>query len=148
MIKTVGVCILRWLSKKICSKELKYFKGISHLKSGLFLMVLSLLLTVSAANLSRWLLTVMNAGMRKYFLQANDQQDLVEWVNVLNKATKITVSAVVGIQQCFQMVTASRCLNVTFACRVSAFCVVVLSLQMHLGLAFQPRLGETGQNSL
>ncbi|NXW14257.1 PKHA1 protein, partial [Circaetus pectoralis] len=34
---------------------------------------------------------VMNAGMRKYFLQANDQQDLVEWVNVLNKATKITV---------------------------------------------------------
>ncbi|XP_070608655.1 pleckstrin homology domain-containing family A member 1 isoform X2 [Erythrolamprus reginae] len=34
---------------------------------------------------------VMNAGMRKYFLQANDQQDLFEWVNVLNKATKITV---------------------------------------------------------
>nr|XP_023959341.1 pleckstrin homology domain-containing family A member 1 isoform X11 [Chrysemys picta bellii] len=33
---------------------------------------------------------VMNAGMRKYFLQANDQQDLVEWVNVLNKAIKIT----------------------------------------------------------
>lgn len=39
-----------------------------------------------------FLLTVMNAGMRKYFLQANDQQDLVEWVNVLNKAIKITVS--------------------------------------------------------
>ncbi|KAG8551506.1 hypothetical protein GDO81_004140 [Engystomops pustulosus] len=34
---------------------------------------------------------VINAGMRKYYLQANDQQDLVEWVNVLNKATKITV---------------------------------------------------------
>ncbi|XP_041426433.1 pleckstrin homology domain containing A1 S homeolog isoform X1 [Xenopus laevis] len=34
---------------------------------------------------------VVNAGMRKYFLQANDQQDLVEWINVLNKATKITV---------------------------------------------------------
>ncbi|XP_056385696.1 pleckstrin homology domain-containing family A member 1 isoform X2 [Hyla sarda] len=34
---------------------------------------------------------VINAGMRKYFLQANDQQDLIEWVNVLNKATKITV---------------------------------------------------------
>ncbi|XP_064418873.1 pleckstrin homology domain-containing family A member 1 isoform X1 [Latimeria chalumnae] len=34
---------------------------------------------------------VINAGMRKYFLQANDQQDLVEWVNVLNNATKITV---------------------------------------------------------
>jgi len=30
--------------------------------------------------------------MRKYFLQANDQQDLVEWVNALNNATKITVS--------------------------------------------------------
>lgn len=39
-----------------------------------------------------FLSTVMNAGMRKYFLQANDQQDLVEWVNVLNKAIKITVS--------------------------------------------------------
>lgn len=37
----------------------------------------------------------MNAGMRKYFLQANDQQDLVEWVNILNKATKITVSSFV-----------------------------------------------------
>ncbi|XP_051578424.1 pleckstrin homology domain-containing family A member 1-like isoform X2 [Myxocyprinus asiaticus] len=34
---------------------------------------------------------VINAGMRKYFLQANDQQDLVEWVNALNNATKITV---------------------------------------------------------
>ncbi|XP_038677324.1 pleckstrin homology domain-containing family A member 1 isoform X1 [Scyliorhinus canicula] len=34
---------------------------------------------------------VINAGMRKYFLQANDQQDLVEWVNILNKATKITL---------------------------------------------------------
>ncbi|KAM4636410.1 pleckstrin homology domain-containing family A member 1 isoform 1-T1 [Discoglossus pictus] len=34
---------------------------------------------------------VMNTGRRKYFLQANDQQDLVEWVNMLNKATKITV---------------------------------------------------------
>ncbi|XP_057200426.1 pleckstrin homology domain-containing family A member 1a isoform X1 [Triplophysa rosa] len=34
---------------------------------------------------------VINAGMRKYFLQANDQQDLVDWVNALNNATKITV---------------------------------------------------------
>ncbi|XP_048842708.1 pleckstrin homology domain-containing family A member 1-like isoform X4 [Brienomyrus brachyistius] len=34
---------------------------------------------------------VINAGMRKVFLQANDQQDLVEWVTVLNNATKITV---------------------------------------------------------
>ncbi|XP_056286399.1 pleckstrin homology domain-containing family A member 1-like [Pseudoliparis swirei] len=34
---------------------------------------------------------VVNAGMRKFYLQANDQQDLVEWINVLNKATKITV---------------------------------------------------------
>lgn len=30
--------------------------------------------------------------MRKFYLQANDQQDLVEWINVLNNATKITVS--------------------------------------------------------
>lgn len=37
-------------------------------------------------------LLVINAKMRKYFLQANDQQDLVDWVNALNKATKITVS--------------------------------------------------------
>ncbi|XP_068455365.1 pleckstrin homology domain-containing family A member 1-like isoform X1 [Clinocottus analis] len=34
---------------------------------------------------------VVNAGMRKFYLQANDQQDLVEWINVLNNATKITV---------------------------------------------------------
>ncbi|XP_029698211.1 pleckstrin homology domain-containing family A member 1 isoform X2 [Takifugu rubripes] len=34
---------------------------------------------------------VINAGMRKFYLQANDQQDLVEWISVLNKATKITV---------------------------------------------------------
>ncbi|XP_075870224.1 pleckstrin homology domain-containing family A member 1-like isoform X2 [Nelusetta ayraudi] len=34
---------------------------------------------------------VINAGMRKFFLQANDQQDLVDWVTALNKATKITV---------------------------------------------------------
>ncbi|XP_036841380.1 pleckstrin homology domain-containing family A member 1 isoform X7 [Oncorhynchus mykiss] len=34
---------------------------------------------------------VINAGMRKFFVQANDQQDLVDWVNALNKATKITV---------------------------------------------------------
>ncbi|XP_064172926.1 pleckstrin homology domain-containing family A member 1-like isoform X1 [Anguilla rostrata] len=34
---------------------------------------------------------VINVGMRKFFLQANDQQDLVEWVDVLNNATKITV---------------------------------------------------------
>lgn len=37
-------------------------------------------------------LLVINAGMRKFFLQANDQQDLVDWVIALNKATKITVS--------------------------------------------------------
>ncbi|XP_076844029.1 pleckstrin homology domain-containing family A member 1 isoform X2 [Brachyhypopomus gauderio] len=34
---------------------------------------------------------VINAGMRKFFLQANDKQDLVEWIAVLNNATKITV---------------------------------------------------------
>ncbi|KAM8917386.1 pleckstrin homology domain-containing family A member 1-like isoform 1-T1 [Spinachia spinachia] len=34
---------------------------------------------------------VVNAGMRKFYLQANDQQDLVDWIGVLNNATKITV---------------------------------------------------------
>ncbi|XP_051523772.1 pleckstrin homology domain-containing family A member 1 isoform X1 [Myxocyprinus asiaticus] len=34
---------------------------------------------------------VINAGMRKFYLQANDKQDLVEWVSSLNNATKITV---------------------------------------------------------
>ncbi|XP_026171454.1 pleckstrin homology domain-containing family A member 1 isoform X5 [Mastacembelus armatus] len=34
---------------------------------------------------------VINVGMRKFYLQANDQQDLVEWISVLNNATKITV---------------------------------------------------------
>ncbi|KAJ1139953.1 hypothetical protein NDU88_006314 [Pleurodeles waltl] len=34
---------------------------------------------------------VMNTGMRKYYLQANDEQDLVEWINALNRVAKITV---------------------------------------------------------
>ncbi|XP_077481874.1 pleckstrin homology domain-containing family A member 1-like [Stigmatopora argus] len=34
---------------------------------------------------------VINVAMRKFYLQANDQQDLVEWIAVLNNATKITV---------------------------------------------------------
>uniref|UniRef100_A0A8C2ZR37 Pleckstrin homology domain containing, family A (phosphoinositide binding specific) member 1a n=1 Tax=Cyclopterus lumpus TaxID=8103 RepID=A0A8C2ZR37_CYCLU len=42
---------------------------------------------------------VINAGMRKFFLQANDQQDLVDWVNALNKATKITVPKLPDGQQ-------------------------------------------------
>ncbi|XP_055358489.1 pleckstrin homology domain-containing family A member 1-like isoform X2 [Betta splendens] len=42
---------------------------------------------------------VINAGMRKFFLQANDQQDLVDWVNALNKATKITVPKLADGQQ-------------------------------------------------
>ncbi|XP_077359565.1 pleckstrin homology domain-containing family A member 1-like isoform X2 [Festucalex cinctus] len=37
---------------------------------------------------------VLHAGMRKFYLQANDQQDLVEWIAVLNNATKITVPKV------------------------------------------------------
>lgn len=44
--------------------------------------------------------TVINAGMRKFFLQANDQQDLVDWVTALNKATKITVSTDENTQEC------------------------------------------------
>ncbi|TRY83810.1 hypothetical protein DNTS_035376, partial [Danionella cerebrum] len=46
---------------------------------------------ISLWTQSRAVWSVINAGMRKYFLQANDQQDLVEWVNALNNATKITV---------------------------------------------------------
>ncbi|KAM9726857.1 pleckstrin homology domain-containing family A member 1-like isoform 2-T2 [Menidia menidia] len=42
---------------------------------------------------------VINAGMRKFFLQANDQQDLVDWVDALNKATKITVPKLSDSQQ-------------------------------------------------
>ncbi|XP_034754916.1 pleckstrin homology domain-containing family A member 1-like isoform X3 [Etheostoma cragini] len=42
---------------------------------------------------------VINAGMRKFFLQANDQQDLVDWVESLNKATKITVPKLCDGQQ-------------------------------------------------
>uniref|UniRef100_A0A3Q1HXM0 PH domain-containing protein n=1 Tax=Anabas testudineus TaxID=64144 RepID=A0A3Q1HXM0_ANATE len=42
---------------------------------------------------------IINAGMRKFFLQANDQQDLVDWVNALNKATKITVPKLADGQQ-------------------------------------------------
>ncbi|XP_068183683.1 pleckstrin homology domain-containing family A member 1-like isoform X2 [Antennarius striatus] len=42
---------------------------------------------------------VINAGMRKFFLQANDLQDLVDWVNALNKATKITVPKISDGQQ-------------------------------------------------
>uniref|UniRef100_A0A8B9KA68 Pleckstrin homology domain containing, family A (phosphoinositide binding specific) member 1b n=1 Tax=Astyanax mexicanus TaxID=7994 RepID=A0A8B9KA68_ASTMX len=41
--------------------------------------------------LSVYLSAVINAGMRKFYLQANDKQDLVEWIAVLNNATKITV---------------------------------------------------------
>ncbi|XP_042200514.1 pleckstrin homology domain-containing family A member 2-like [Callorhinchus milii] len=34
---------------------------------------------------------VINAGFRRYFLQANDKQDLLDWVEALNKSCKITV---------------------------------------------------------
>uniref|UniRef100_UPI00358F8761 pleckstrin homology domain-containing family A member 1-like isoform X2 n=1 Tax=Myxine glutinosa TaxID=7769 RepID=UPI00358F8761 len=34
---------------------------------------------------------VINSGMQRYFLQANDQQDLTDWVDALNNASKITV---------------------------------------------------------
>ncbi|XP_078449483.1 pleckstrin homology domain-containing family A member 1 isoform X2 [Lampetra fluviatilis] len=34
---------------------------------------------------------VINSGMRRFFLQANDQQDLIDWVEALNNASKITV---------------------------------------------------------
>ncbi|XP_062912977.1 pleckstrin homology domain-containing family A member 2-like isoform X1 [Mobula hypostoma] len=34
---------------------------------------------------------VINAGLRRYFLQANDRKDLLDWVEALNKSCKITV---------------------------------------------------------
>ncbi|GCC23038.1 pleckstrin homology domain-containing family A member 2-like [Chiloscyllium punctatum] len=34
---------------------------------------------------------VINAGLRRYFLQANDKNDLLDWVDALNKSCKITV---------------------------------------------------------
>ncbi|XP_067857301.1 pleckstrin homology domain-containing family A member 2-like [Heptranchias perlo] len=34
---------------------------------------------------------VINAGLRRYFLQANDKNDLLAWVDALNKSCKITV---------------------------------------------------------
>lgn len=46
--------------------------------------------------------------MRKFFLQANDQQDLVDWVNALNKATKITVRH-----------THTQCAQINTICRFS-----------------------------
>lgn len=56
-----------------------------HIVSVAVFMVLDTVLLLS------FHLLVINAGMRKFFLQANDQQDLVDWVSALNKATKITV---------------------------------------------------------
>ncbi|XP_072914193.1 pleckstrin homology domain-containing family A member 2-like isoform X2 [Hemitrygon akajei] len=35
---------------------------------------------------------VINAGLRRYFLQANDRKDLLDWVEALNKSCKITVN--------------------------------------------------------
>lgn len=34
---------------------------------------------------------VINALSQRYFLQANDQKDLKDWVEALNQASKITV---------------------------------------------------------
>uniref|UniRef100_A0A8C2JYV6 Pleckstrin homology domain containing, family A (phosphoinositide binding specific) member 1b n=1 Tax=Cyprinus carpio TaxID=7962 RepID=A0A8C2JYV6_CYPCA len=48
---------------------------------------------------------VINAGMRKFYLQANDKQDLVEWVSALNNATKITVKACVDTSGAMKQVS-------------------------------------------
>lgn len=37
---------------------------------------------------------VINALSQRYFLQANDQKDLKDWVEALNQASKITVRMV------------------------------------------------------
>ena len=36
-------------------------------------------------------IAVINALSQRYFLQANDQKDLKDWVEALNQASKITV---------------------------------------------------------
>lgn len=36
-------------------------------------------------------LAVINALSQRYFLQASDQKDLQDWVEALNRASKITV---------------------------------------------------------
>lgn len=41
----------------------------------------------------RSIFAVINAVSRRYFLQANDVTDMRDWVAALNKASKITVSA-------------------------------------------------------
>ncbi|XP_060040097.1 pleckstrin homology domain-containing family A member 2-like [Erinaceus europaeus] len=40
---------------------------------------------------------VINALSQRYFLQANDQKDLKDWVEALNQASKITVSMCVTL---------------------------------------------------
>ena len=66
---------------------------------------------------------VVNAGRRKYFLQVSDQQDLVEWVNVVNKAIKIIVpKRDINLFLCFKFifnwrVSSSQCC-VGFCCTI------------------------------
>lgn len=40
---------------------------------------------------------VINALSQRYFLQANDQKDMKDWVEALNQASKITVSLVSSV---------------------------------------------------
>lgn len=56
-------------------------------------------------------LTVINALSQRYFLQANDQKDLKDWVEALNQASKITVCMLFvvsgsesGVSQCLASV--------------------------------------------
>ncbi|XP_039625176.1 pleckstrin homology domain-containing family A member 2 [Polypterus senegalus] len=46
---------------------------------------------------------VINALSRRYFLQANDKKDLQEWVDALNRATKITVPKVNQTPACTEV---------------------------------------------
>ncbi|KAJ8360165.1 hypothetical protein SKAU_G00166900 [Synaphobranchus kaupii] len=55
----------------------------------------------------------INARRRKFFLQANDQQDLVEWVNVLNNATKITVPKSCDVSHAAEITKATGEITVT-----------------------------------
>ncbi|KAL0613974.1 Pleckstrin homology domain-containing family A member 2 [Plecturocebus cupreus] len=52
---------------------------------------------------------VINALSQRYFLQANDQKDLKDWVEALNQASKITMKshsvAQSGVQLCWSVIS-------------------------------------------
>lgn len=64
-----------------------YFKHLSFVAS----FCLACVLTWVFLFASPMTTAVINALSQRYFLQANDQKDLKDWVEALNQASKITV---------------------------------------------------------